>query len=261
MKILLFDVENFPNLGWSYGVYDTTMFKLVKPKLICSIAWQWLGEEKIHTMALPDFPDYDRRAWSRGEWMMPKSKLWNNRLLIAHFAREIRQADVIVAHNLKKHDARMVNTAIGMNHQRALAPVLEIDTLEVLRGRFSFPKNGLGYVCEELGIGKKLDPSGLWERCLYGDMAAWRDYKVYNKHDVTLLRGLYEFELPWIRNHPNLNLTSPGLVCPHCGSGKMPRSDGFRFTKAGKYQRLYCRDCFAPIQGMVIKGKLTYRPI
>jgi predicted RNA-binding Zn-ribbon protein involved in translation (DUF1610 family) len=249
-------------LGWSYGVYDTTVIKVVKPKLLASVSWQWLHESRVHTLALPDFPDYDAKAWARGEWMKPGSKLWNNRSLIKAFLEVAREADVLVAHNGDGHDIPVLNTAVGRNGFRPLAPRLSIDTLKVLKGRFDFEKNGLGYVCEELGIGKKLDSDGLWERCIWGDLKAWKEWKAYNAHDVNpLLKGLYEFEKPWIRSHPNLNLTAVKEGCPHCGSQLIPRSDGFRFTKAGRYRRLYCRDCFAPIQGMEVGGKQVYRPI
>jgi hypothetical protein len=39
------------------------------------------------------------------------------------------------------------------------------------------------------------------------------------------------------------------------------RSDGWRFTQTTKYQRLRCKDCLAPAQGVMVRKVLQIRPI
>jgi hypothetical protein len=86
----------------------------------------------------------------------------------------------------------------------------------------------------------------MWEGCMSGDKAAWRDMEKYNRHDIVLLEELYEILAPWIRQ-PNANLWSKGeKVCPNpaCGSEKL-QLRGLARSKTRMYHRFQCMECGA----------------
>lgn len=262
LNILLYDVECFPNLSWTWGIFEQNVIKVVRPRIICSIAWQWYPSTETHVLALPDFRSYDPKAWAQGRYIWDPA-VWNNRELIRAFAPEIQRADVVVGHNMALFDDRRLNTDVARLKLEAPPHHRAIDTLQVLRRRFDFNSNRLDDICQELGIGRKLPHPGfsMWERCMAGDPQAWAWMKRYNRHDVNpLLRGLYEFLRPWIPNHPNMNVVAGIRNCPTCGSKNL-RSDGWRYTQAKKYQRLRCKDCLAPAQGVMVNKILQIRPI
>ena len=77
-----------------------------------------------------------------------------------------------------------------------------------------------------------------------GDKEAGAIMEEYNIHDVKLLGPLYEFLLPWIKDHPNWALYNDAeqKCCPNCGSTDINRQ-GYRTTKTQKYQRYQCNVC------------------
>lgn len=218
------------------------MIKVLKRRMACSISWQWYPKKKVEVIALPDYGGYN-------------PVIWDNRKMIKEFGQVLAEADVVVGHNVDEFDDKMVNTDIFLNHLPVPPPHRTIDTLKVLRGRFRLNSNKLGDVCEELGIGKKLPHQGFatWEGCMNGDPKAWDTMRRYNKHDVSpLLRGLYEFERPWIRNHPNMAV-GLSMRCPTCKHPELS-SDGWRYTQSLAYIRMICHACRSRCK-KVPKGK------
>ncbi len=246
-KVLLFDVESFPNEGWTWGVWDQKVIKVIKRKMICSIAWSWYPNRTRHVLALPDFDGYD-----------PKDR--NNRELMKAFSRVIDKSDVAIGHNINEFDDKSVNSDVFLNKLDALPDHLTIDTLKVLRSRFNLNSNRLDDVCQELGIGKKLKHPGfkLWEDCMAGVPSAWKKMKAYNQHDVDpLLRGLYEHLRPWIRNHPNMG--DGGACCPKCTSPKL-KPWSHHHTLKLSYQRMWCMGCRSWIKKIKSsRGGFVYR--
>ena len=59
-KILCFDLEVSPNLGWFYGQYDTTPIKIEQPPILLAMSWKWLGEKgKPQGCTIIDFKQLD----------------------------------------------------------------------------------------------------------------------------------------------------------------------------------------------------------
>lgn len=248
MNILLFDAESFPNEGWTWGTWEQKVIEVIERRMICSIAWQWYPSKEKHVMALPDFPGYDHR-------------IRTNKALMQAFAKELGKADVAVGHNINQFDDPMVNTDMLLNKIAPPSPHRTIDTLQVCRYRFRLNSNRLGDVCQELGIGKKVDHPGfkMWKGCMRGDPASWALMKKYNLADVDpLLRGLYEHIRPWMTRHPNLGVDKTYPSCPSCGH-KSLKPDGWRHTQACSYRKMLCMKCRSWCKGMVVRGKLVYR--
>lgn len=250
LKVLLYDTESFPNIGYTWGAYDQNVIKIARARMVCSVAWQWYPAKETRVLALCDLPGYS-----------PEKP--DNKALIKMFGKVISEADVVVGHNVDEFDNPMVNTDLIKHGEIAPPRHRTIDTLKLLRTRFRFNSNKLDDVCQELGIGKKVphEGFGLWERCMKGDLKAWAKMKQYNRHDVDpLLRGLYERLRSWYRNHPNLSLAEPRPCCPFCKHPVLS-SDGWRHTQAQSYRRMICQKCHS--RSKMIKkpdGSFVYRP-
>lgn len=252
MTILPFDCESFPNWSLTWGTYDQTVIKVMKRRMICSIAWLSYPNGKVQTMALPDFKGYTPEKWTNREMM----RCFKNDIL--------NKQDIVIAHNVDEFDDKMVNSDLFLNKLGSPRDHRTIDTLKILRARMRLNSNRLGDVCEELGIGKKLKNPGIemWIGCMRGDRESWKQMRSYNAHDVNpLLVGLYEHVRPWIRNHPNLCVDQAVACCPACKCTKLS-SDGWRYTQTCGYIRMICKSCFFRFRKVPIgkSGKFTYRP-
>lgn len=190
MKTLLLDLEAFPILGYTWGVREQDVIKIVRPRMICSVGWKWFGEsKKAQVMALPDFDEYKRDPFS-------------NHGLMEHLRDLCNQAQIVVGHNVDAYDIRRGNTDILRNEIDPPAPFKTIDTLKVARQKFGFMSNRLNDLCEFLGVPGKFRHEGfpLWEACMRGDMKAWGRMKKYNRTDVDpCLEGIYRKMIPWYR--------------------------------------------------------------
>lgn len=250
MKILLYDCESFPNVSLTWGTYKQQVIKVVKRRMVCSIAWMWYPEGKVETLALPDIPGYDPSAW-------------NNSGLMKRFKDEVlNKADVAVAHNIDEFDDKMVNSDLFLNKLGSPTPHRTVDTLKVLHQRMRLNSNRLNDVCQELGIGKKVKHPGIemWEGCMAGDAESWKLMRKYNAHDVKpLLSGLYEHVRPWVRNHPNMGVDSKIPCCPSCKNPVLT-AWSWHHTQTGSYQRMFCKSCHSWCKRLKIREQWIYRP-
>lgn len=230
MKILLFDLETSPLVGYVWGKYDQTVPEFVRDWHILSFSYKWLGKP-VKAHALPDFRLY-------------KKDRHNDRELVKKLWELIDEADVLVAHNGIDFDIKRANARFSFHGLKPPAPYKVVDTLKILRKNFSFTSNKLDDVSKQLGFGAKLkhEGIGLWIKCLDGDRKSWRKMVQYNKRDVVLLEKLYLYLLPWISNHPNQNLYSEGSVCPKCASPKL-HARGYVRTLAGVFRKFQCQKC------------------
>ena len=125
-----------------------------------------------------------------------------------------------------------------------------IDTKLVAQKHFDFPSYKLEYMTNKFCVKykklkhKEFPGHEMWTECLKGNVKAWDEMEVYNKHDVLSLEELYYVLIPW-DSTINLNLfhDREEHVC-HCGC-KEHRKNGFYYSNMGKFQRYECKDCGA----------------
>ena len=228
---MVLDIESFPNQSWTWGKWEQNVIAFVREKMMCSVAWKWLGEKKVHCLALPDFPGYN-------------PKKYNNSLLVEKFYKEYIKADVVIAHNAFRFDEPMLRSEFIKNGLKPPPPHKVIDTLRIARQQFKFNSNKLDDLGELLGVGRKVQHEGfgLWLGCMEGNMRSWKKMIRYNIQDVKLLENVYLSIRSWATNHPNLNDYSGEKYCPGCQSKNL-FLQGFRVTASGKKQRYQCKDC------------------
>lgn len=228
MRILFIDIETTPNIVDTWGLFDQNVGinQIRHPSKVLSVGYKWKDYKPIHfyhSKTDKDYQDMVTEAWE-----------------VLHFA------DVVVHWNGNKFDIPTLNKEFVTNGLKPPSPSKQVDLCLVSRRTFNFPSHKLAYVSQALGLEGKVKHSGheLWQQCMAGDEKAWKEMEKYNKQDVKLLDDIYDIFLPWIPNHPNVNLYSSDILegCPSCGSSVVNK-EGYRYTQVAKFQRYSCKDC------------------
>ena len=55
-RILIYDLEVSPTLGWTYGLYKTNVIRVEQNPSIMSISWRWYGEDITRHESLATIP-------------------------------------------------------------------------------------------------------------------------------------------------------------------------------------------------------------
>lgn len=236
MKILLYDIETVPNIvsSWTTSGKNWRAIEVVEEWYMLCFAYKWLGQKKIHTVALPDFKGY------------PKNKQ-NDKNILEVLWKLLDEAEIVIAQNGDAFDQKKSNARFIAHGMKPPSPYKTIDTLKVARRYFKFNSNKLDDLGNYLGVGRKVNTGGfsLWKGCMEGDEKSWRLMRNYNKQDVQLLEDVYLKLRPWMTNHPNRTLLdNKTKACPNCSSEKLQKR-GFATTRVSKYQRWCCQDCGA----------------
>src|SRR3990167_2337131 len=119
-KILLYDIENSPSLGWVWQKWETNVIDFDKEWYMLSFAFKWLGDKSVKSYALPDFKGYN------------KDKT-NDRQLVEKLHELISEADMIVHHNGDRHDIRKSNARFLYHGLTPPPPYKTIDTKKVAK--------------------------------------------------------------------------------------------------------------------------------
>lgn len=235
-KVLLFDLEVSPTLGWGYGQYETHIIKVEQAPILLSVSWKWLGEKgepECLTVLDTSVDPFNDEALVK--------KLWSL----------LDEAEVIVAHNVNGFDKKMAN-AFFLRH--GLTPPCwykAFDTLQVARRNFKLDNNKLDYLGKLLcGEGKtETTYADCWYDMFYGTPKQKKRanalMKDYNKNDVVLLEKIYYKLLPYADTHPNMALAAGvDYICPRCGFEADFRVKAYRRTgtqvNAIQYQCQHC---------------------
>jgi hypothetical protein len=138
------------------------------------------------------------------------------------------------------------------------SPYQQIDTLKLAKKNFAFTSNKLEH------LSKKLNPEGkkksehskfpgfkLWQECLRGNKAAWKEMAAYNVQDVLSTEALFERLAPW-GTPVNFSTFYNGERTCQCGSTEFNK-DGFSYKAKGKFQTYECKHCGAKHTGERVK--------
>lgn len=229
-RILLFDIETTPHLGFTWGKYKQNVIGFNKHSYMLSYSAKWLDGKQI-TKGLIDYPNYQQNKD-------------NDKQLVQDLWEMLDTADIVVAHNGRAFDTKKVNARFSFHQIDPPSPYKIVDTKEMSKKYFNYTSNSLDDIAQYLGVGKKLPTQGfdLWLGCMAGDAASWVKMKRYNAHDIVLLEAVYRRMLPYMDGHTNLSSLMEGVVCPKCGSEKL-QSRGEARTQSTVYQRFQCKDC------------------
>lgn len=238
-RIILLDIEIIPDLRKALK-YWTKLSSFPGKTLrasvssVCVIGWKVFGEDKIHSMCLWDYPEWN-------------DNVNNDKPLLTAFAEIVSEADCIVTHNGKGFDWKHLQTRLILNNAEVMDDKINhVDTRQLSSRKFYFVDNKLQTLSEELFDDSKLDHEGwqLWIDVHDRKLSAMEKMAEYCRKDVELLEKVYRKLRPVAMQHFNHNLVNPykERVCPRCGGSRL-KSHGRRYTNTVTYRRYHCLDC------------------
>ena len=229
LRILFIDIETSPALAYVWGLRDQniTIPQLVKPTSVLCFAASWYGEKPMYF-----------------ESRQQDGKGFRSFIQKAHDL--LSEAEAVCHYNGESFDIPRLNTQFMRLGMRPPPPVPQIDLYRTARAKFGTDSHKLEFLAPYFNIGKKIENAGwpLWVGCMNGDDASWKKMRQYCIGDAGLLPKFYETLLPWIDNHPNMNLfvEEENPVCTNCGSKKVTWM-GVRRTTTNVYRRAQCQSC------------------
>jgi len=221
-RVLTLDVENSPHLAYTYDLYgaDIRPDQIMEPARLLCWAAKWLDRKQV--MFASEYHD-GVEAMLDGIWEL------------------LNEADIVVTYNGVRHDMPIILKSLVERGYPPVAPWQDIDLYQVVKRRYKFASNSLGYITKTLNMPTKLATGvpQLWKRVLEDDDKAWTKFRAYNKQDVVVTENLFKVLQPWIKG-PHAGLWSGDLgSCPSCGSDNLEPA-GLTYTKTAKYARLLC---------------------
>ena len=236
------DVETSPNLGlfWRAGYkINISSAQIVRERTLLSAAWSYNNSKRVFSAKAKVYKDGSSCDYK----------------LVKAVTSGLIDAEVLVGHNGDKFDWRWINGRALIHGLPKLAPVRTVDTLKVARKYFDLNSYRLDYIARLLGLEPKLNTEyDLWKKICTGqdkDGSLLKYMVQYNKHDVVLLREVYNIlekynDSPVIANQ----VIDANPVCPFCDSKKLQKRGKFLNLKTWR-QRYQCRSC-----GKFLKGGL-----
>lgn len=146
-KILLFDIETAPIVGYTWGLWEQNVIDTKEEWYMLTFSYKWLGEKTTHVLSLPDLPTYK---------LDPK----NDCELVAKLWELFDEADVVIAHNGDAFDIKKANIRFIKHGFTPPTPYKSIDTKKVAKSVFKFDSNKLDNLGKFLGLGEKLETGG-----------------------------------------------------------------------------------------------------
>ena len=237
-KILFFDIETSPALGYFFSIWKQNIGikQIVKDWAMLSWSAKWLGSDEIISDVVSP-----QEAFDHTDLSITKSLI-----------DVINQADIVIAHNAKGFDIKKVNSRILINKLKPTMPVQVVDTLIESRKNFAHLSHKLDW-CAKIIDAQQKDPTDftLWSQCC-GDEGIEKQIEAlaymekYNRTDIRALEDVYLAIRPFIKSHPNLGLYYDGEYqrCPNCGSPNLDWG-GHYFTTVGRFMTFRCMSCGA----------------
>lgn len=167
--------------------------------------------------------------------------------VVIELYKELQDVDVVVIHNGKKFDKKMIQTrglALGLG---MLPNFVVIDTLEIAKRKLRLPSNKLDSIGSYFNLGRKVVNTGidLWIRVQQGDQDAMQEMMDYCDGDVLLLEDVFLMLMGLgaigfnAANYYHDELSR----CPACGSPDVESQDGFAYSGVSKYNVYKCNHC------------------
>jgi hypothetical protein len=236
-KVLIFDIETAPILAHVWGLWDNNVAlnQIDSDWHVLSWSAKWLDDPPNAVM----YKD-QRNAKSMEDDKDILKDIW----------KLLDEADIVITQNGKNFDQKKLNARFIIQGFQPPSSYKHIDTKQIASKHFGFTSNKLEYMTDKLCTKykklkhKKFPGHEMWTECLKGNLEAWKEMEIYNKHDVLSLEELYHILIPW-DNALNFNVyhDEEDHVCK-CGSTTFIKN-GFYYTSSGKYQKHKCKSCGA----------------
>lgn len=250
-RVLVFDIETAPLHSYHFRVWkeDIAPDQLQNRTWIICWSAKWAGQKTVHA-----------------DTVTPEEALAeDDSRVVASLASLVREADVVVAHNLKGFDLKILNTRLLDLRQPPLPPVTMLDTLDSVKRNFKLEYNRLDYLARFLGLEPKHKMQMRdWILATKGDEKSLRKMTRYCKHDTQLLEDVLGIIRPYVKGLPRMVVgTRPfHKACPHCGSDDLNPTKDYR-TKASDFPMFQCGNCqgFSRLRSSKQATRLALHPL
>lgn len=232
-KILVFDVESSPTMGWVWGRFKQFLqqSQVISETYLLSYAAKWLDNDKMISSILTPF----------------EVKEEDDSRIIGELLELLDEADIVVAHNGRQFDVKLFKArALFWGFSPPSSFKIE-DTLEIAKREFRLPSNKLDSIGEYLGVGRKTPHSGfsLWRGVLEHDVESRRIMLEYNEQDVHLLEAIYLKLRMWDSKAVNKAqyYSDDKVRCVSCGSEHVAPSGKIVHSPVNSFEEMVCGDC------------------
>jgi len=235
MKVLLFDLECSPKLGYFWGIWKQNIptDRIIQDTYLLCWSAKWLDDEHIYSDSLHYHSLYKQN---------PES----DKKIVESLWKMLDEADTVIGHNGDAFDIRLANEAFIRHGMKPPSGFKSMDTLKMAKSAFRFTSNRLDALGQVLKVGKKIDTGGfsLWKDIVKDQNIEQFDKMVeYCEQDVFLLEKVYKKLRPWDKRHINLMVNDlESKKCNVCGSEHITKN-GTYTTNTFTYQRYLCSDC------------------
>ena len=253
LRVLVLDVETSPLHSYHWQVWRENIQPGQLQNRTWLICWaaRWQGQKTI-----------------RSDAVTPAEALAeDDSRVVASLAALVRQADVILAHNVDRFDLPVLNTRLLDLRLEPLPPVRTIDTLKVAKKSFRFTYNRLSYLADFLGVEAKHGMSFEdWMGVVRGNQTAITKMRTYCKQDINVLEQVWRLLEPYAKGTPRLVEATHEMqrACPHCGAGfDALKPSGSHRTNASSFQRYQCYESkkFSRTRSAARSTKLSLHPL
>lgn len=242
---LVWDIETSPLITYSWGIWEANAIEVIEDKQILTVAWQWVGEKRVHVVGQNDYDSYRPGV--------------NNDLQVVKKIRSLLdECDYAIAHNGDQFDVKIANARMMVHGLTPPSPYKQIDTKKIAKRVAGFTSNRLKDLAKDLNVSQKGDPGGFatWKGCLAGDQKAWRTMKRYNKQDIPPLLDIYMKMRSWDTQAFPLNVAEGRpAACKYCGSNHINAGMKYRATNTNLYQYFRCMDCGGNLKSRIAEYK------
>lgn len=240
-KVCIIDVETSAAKVYCFGRWNQNIGQdnvyEEGGKILCA-SWRWLGEDTTYSIHLSP------TDITAGDDYNTVNKLF-------HLYTE---ADVVVMHNAKKFDHKVIQTRVLYWLGVELPTVKVIDTLQIAKTKLRLPSNKLDSIGEYFNLGRKIKTEGisLWAKVQEGCTESMAKMVTYCKQDVNLLYDVYVLLTCLGTANSGFNAghyyNDNKLRCKECGSTNLTESNRSIYTLRGQYREYYCDDCGATVR-------------
>ena len=231
-RVMVYDIETSRVTAklWSTGKQYVSHGALKSETTIISIAWKWIGEDKVHHV-----------VWDDNHC---------DKALLQKFLPEFNKAAIICGQNSKSFDNKIVCARAAKHRLFINNFVTNVDIYRLAKSAFRLPSYSMAYMAKYFGLTLKQSHEGIhmWDMIEDGTKSEQKEYLKkmvdYNVGDIVTTEELYMTLRPYFKHATHLGVKD-GLakwVCPNSGSDNVVLHDT-KFTAAGTVQRiLYCAE-------------------
>jgi len=231
-KIMVYDIETsrVQVKTWWTGKQYINHSQLKSEPTIISIAWKWIGEDKVHWL-----------TWDKNHC---------DKEMMTKFLKEYNSASMVIGQNNNSFDNKWINTRAAKHGLHITRFVKSFDIYRMAKRYFRLPSYSMAYMAKYFGLTLKQSHEGIhmWDMIEDGTPAEQKEYLKkmvdYNKGDIVTTEELYLTLKTYFATVTNkaVNKGLPKWCCPVSGGTNVKLLKTY-ITEMGVIQRiLFCED-------------------